>query len=38
METAMKLKKGEPVERLIHREEQVFTDEMDLSRIAPRGY
>ena len=38
METAMKLKKGEPVERLIHPEEQVFTDEMDLSRIAPRGY
>ena len=38
METAMKLKKGEPVERLIHPEEQVFTDEMDLSRMAPRGY
>ena len=38
METAMRLHRGEPVERVIHPEEQVFTDEDDLSRLAPRGY
>ncbi|MBQ3704903.1 MAG: ABC transporter substrate-binding protein [Clostridia bacterium] len=38
METAMKLKRGETVERVIHPEEQVFTDEQDLSQLAPRGY
>ena len=38
METAIKLKQGEVVERVIHPEEQVFTDEDDLSSLAPRGY
>ncbi len=38
METALKLKKGEEVEALIHPEEQVFSDEQDTSQIAPRGY
>lgn len=38
METAVRLKNGEPVERVIHPEEQVFTDEDDLSHLAPRGY
>jgi len=38
METAIKLKNGETVETLIHPEEQVFSDEMDVSSIAPRGY
>ncbi len=38
METALKLKSGEQVDRLIHPEEEVFSDEMDLSSIAPRGY
>jgi simple sugar transport system substrate-binding protein len=38
METALKLKAGEEVEELIHPEEQVFSDEMDLTSIEPRGY
>jgi len=38
METALKLKGGETVEPLIHPEEQVFSDEMDLNNLAPRGY
>ena len=38
METAIKLKNGEQVESTIHPEENVFSDEMDLSDIAPRGY
>ena len=38
METALKLKSGEAVEGVIHPEEQVFSDEMDTSKIAPRGY
>ncbi len=38
METALKLKAGEEVERLIHPEEKVFSDEQDLSLIGPRGY
>jgi len=38
METAIRLKKGEEVEAVIHPEEKVFTDEQDLSNLAPRGY
>lgn len=38
METALKLKAGETVKELIHPEEQVFSDEMDFSKIEPRGY
>ena len=38
METAIKLKAGEEVEKVIHPVEQVFTDEMDLSELEPRGY
>ena len=38
METALKLKNGERVEAVIHPEEQVFSDEQDLSGLAPRGY
>ena len=38
METALKLKNGEQVEAVIHPVEQVFSDEMDVSAIAPRGY
>ena len=38
METAIKLKNGEEVETLIHPEEQVFSDEQDLTNLAPRGY
>lgn len=38
METALKLKAAESVDPVIHPEEQVFTDEQDLSQIAPRGY
>ena len=38
METALKLKEGQEVERLIHPEEMVFSDEDDLSKIGPRGY
>ena len=38
METAIKLKKGENVDPVIHPTEQVFSDEQDLSHIEPRGY
>ena len=38
METALKLKSGESVLKLIHPEEQVFSDEQDTSKIAPRDY
>ena len=38
METAIKLKNGEAVEKLIHPAEQVFSDETDVSKIEPRGY
>ncbi len=38
METAMKLKAGGEVEKEIHPEEQMFSDETDLTRIGPRGY
>ena len=38
METALKLKAGETVLNTIHPEEQVFSDEQDTSKIAPRGY
>lgn len=38
METALKLKNGESVAAVIHPEEVAFTDEMDVSTIAPRGY
>ena len=38
METALKLSNGERAERVIHPEEQVFTDEDDLSQLTPRGY
>ncbi|MCR4618953.1 MAG: ABC transporter substrate-binding protein [Lachnospiraceae bacterium] len=38
METALKLKNGEEVDRVIHPEEQVFSDEQDTSLIGPRGY
>ncbi|MBR6095292.1 MAG: ABC transporter substrate-binding protein [Lachnospiraceae bacterium] len=38
METAIKLKNGEEVEEVIHPQENVFTDEQDLSKLEPRGY
>lgn len=38
METALKLKNGEEVEKLIHPEEVYFSDEQDTSQIMPRGY
>ncbi|MBO4695958.1 MAG: ABC transporter substrate-binding protein [Lachnospiraceae bacterium] len=38
METAIKLKNGEKVEPVIHPVEQVFSDEINVSAIAPRGY
>ena len=38
METALKLKNGEHVEAVIHPVEQVFSDEMNVSEIGPRGY
>lgn len=38
METALKLKKGESVDAVIHPVERFFSDEMDPSKIAPRGY
>jgi simple sugar transport system substrate-binding protein len=38
METAVKLKAGESVQAVIHPEEQIFSDEMDTSKISPRGY
>ena len=38
METAIKLKNGESVQAVIHPVEEVFSDETDVSSIAPRGY
>ena len=38
METALALKAGKTVERETHPVEAVFSDETDLSRLAPRGY
>lgn len=38
MEIVFKLKNGEEVEAVIHPTEQVFSDEMDVNSIAPRGY
>lgn len=38
METALALHRGEQVERETHPEERVFSDEQDLSGLAPRGY
>ncbi len=38
MDTALKLKNGETVDREIHPEEKYFSDEMDLSNLEPRGY
>ncbi len=38
METALKLKRGQEVEEVIHPEEKVFSDEEDVSQIGPRGY
>ena len=38
METAMKLKAGEQVEKITHPVERSFSDEDDLSNVAPRGY
>ena len=38
METVIRLKNGETVEKEIHPDEAVFSDEQDLSNIAPRGY
>ena len=38
METVLRLKKGETVEKTIHPEEKVVSDEQDLSNLEPRGY
>ena len=38
METALKLKNGEEVEKVIHPTEQIFSDETDTSKIPDRGY
>ncbi len=38
MDAAKKLEAGEEVDRVIHPEEKYFSDEMDLSGLAPRGY
>jgi simple sugar transport system substrate-binding protein len=38
MELAKQLARGEPIPRLIHVEEAVFSEEDDLSSLAPRGY
>ena len=38
MDTALKLNRGETVERMIHPEERYFSDEQDLSDLKPRGY
>ena len=38
MQTALKLKNGETVLDVIHPDEQIFSDEQDTSKIAPRGY
>ena len=38
METALKLKAGETVDRVTHPQERTFSDYDDLSALAPRGY
>lgn len=38
MEAARRLAAGEPIRRVIHPQEEVFTDYDDLSTLAPRGY
>lgn len=38
METALAVKAGEPVDRVIHPQERSFSDYDDLSTLAPRGY
>lgn len=38
METVIRLKQGGTVEREIHPDEAVFSDEQDLSNLEPRGY
>ena len=38
METALRLKNGETVDKLIHPEERYFSDEQDLTNLEPRGY
>lgn len=38
METVLRLKRGETVEKAIHPDEAVFSDEQDLSNLEPRGY
>lgn len=38
METALKLKAGQQVDELIHPSEGFFSDEQDLTNLAPRGY
>jgi len=38
METAIKLKAGESVDKVIHPTERMFSDEEDPSQIEPRGY
>ena len=38
METALAVKAGEEVDRVIHPEERAFSDYDDLTALAPRGY
>ncbi len=38
MEAALAVKAGQPVDRVIHPAERVFSDEDDLSALPPRGY
>ncbi len=38
METALSLKRGESVERIVHPKERTFSDYEDLSGLKPRGY
>ena len=38
METVIRLKNGETVEKTIHPDEAVFSDEQDLTNLGPRGY
>ena len=38
METVIRLKNGETVEKTIHPDEAVFSDEQDLTKLGPRGY
>ena len=38
METVIRLRNGETVEKTIHPDEAVFSDEQDLSELEPRGY